>query len=183
MTSVPTDEALMLAYAGGDVRAFESLYERHRGTLFRFVLRQAKDQALAEEIYQECWSRVVAARERYRPEARFTTWLLQIAHNLVVDHFRRQRPQAVGEEAEHIMAQLDAPAHERPDARLSAFESRRRIQVALEQLPDEQREAFLLRAEADLGLEEIAEVTGVGRETVKSRLRYALGKLRESLSR
>ena len=88
------DEKLMLAYARGDVRAFEILYAKHRGTLYRFVLRSIKDRARADELFQDTWSRVIVARERYRPDAKFTTWLLQIAHNLVIDHFRRSRPQA-----------------------------------------------------------------------------------------
>ena len=125
--------------------------------------------------------RVIAARERYRPDARFTTWLFQIAHNLLVDEFRRERPQAGAEETEAVLESLDAPESERPEAQLSVFEQRRRLQRALEELPPEQREAFLLRAEQELGLEEISEVTGVGRETVKSRLRYAMAKLREHL--
>jgi RNA polymerase sigma-70 factor (ECF subfamily) len=182
MTAERTDEELMLAYARGEARAFESLYGRHRGPLYRFMLRTIHDRAVAEELYQEVWSRVVAARGRYQPSARFSTWLLQIAHNLMIDHFRRQRPQAGADEAALVLEQLDAPEHERPEQRLSEFEQRRRLQLALEELPPEQREAFLLRAENELGLEEIAEVTGVGRETVKSRLRYALAKLRERLT-
>ena len=181
MTAGSTDEELMLAYARGDVRAFQALYERHRGTVYRFVLRGLPDRAQADDVFQETWSRAIAARERYRPDAKFTTWLLQIAHNLVVDTFRRAKPTATGEEAERILAEVDAPAHERPEQQLSAFEQRRRLERALEELPDEQREAFLLRAEAEMSLEQIAEVTGVGRETVKSRLRYALAKLRERL--
>ncbi len=171
----------MLAYARGELRAFETLYARHRGPLYRFVLRSIRDRALTDELFQEVWSRVVAARERYRPQAKFSTWLMQIAHNLMVDHFRRQRPQAGAEETELVLATLDAPEHERPEQQLSEFEQRRRIELALEELPPEQREAFLLRAEQELGIEEIAEVAGVGRETAKSRLRYALAKLRERL--
>lgn len=177
-----SDEDLMLAYARGEMRAFETLYARHRGPLYRFVLRSIRNRALADELYQEVWSRVVAARARYRPQAKFSTWLLQIAHNLMIDHFRRQRPQAGAEETELVLASLDAPEHERPDQQLSEFEQRRRIELALEELPPEQREAFLLRAEQELGIEEIAEVAGVGRETAKSRLRYALAKLRERLA-
>lgn len=180
-TETEDDETLMLAYARGDARAFEALYGRHRGTLYRFVLRSIKDRARADELFQETWSRVIAARERYRPEAKFTTWLLQIAHNLVIDQYRRGRPQAGAEETELVLERLDAPEHERPDQTLSAFEERRRLQVALEELPVEQRIAFLMRAEQELGLEEIAEITGAGRETVKSRLRYAYEKLRARL--
>ena len=174
----PTDEELMLAYAGGDMLAFETLYRRHRGALYRFLLRTLRQRADADELFQETWSRVIVARERYRPEAKFTTWLLQIAHNLAIDRFRRQRPQASVEETEAVMRTLDAPEDDRPERVLSEFEQRRRLQLALEELPDEQRIAFLLRIENGLGLEEIGEITHAGRETVKSRLRYALARIR-----
>ena len=173
-----TDEELMLAYAGGDLLAFEKLYQRHRGTLYRFLLRSLRQRADADELFQETWSRAVAARERYRVEAKFTTWLLQIAHNLLIDRYRRARPQASAEETEIVFNQLDARDEEQPDRVLSEFEQRRRLQIALEELPEEQRVTFLLRMESGLGLEEISEVTGVGRETVKSRLRYALARVR-----
>ncbi|HEY2397038.1 MAG TPA: RNA polymerase sigma factor [Rudaea sp.] len=177
-----TDEELMLAYAQGDVRAFDALYERQRGMLYRFILRSVSDRATADELYQETWSRLIASRTRYRVEARFSTWLLQIAHNLIVDSFRRARPQAGAEETETVMRELDAPESDRPEQVLSEFEQRRRLQVALEGLPSEQREAFLLRVESGLGLEEIAAVTGAGHETVKSRLRYAFAKIREKFA-
>jgi RNA polymerase sigma-70 factor (ECF subfamily) len=84
------DEELMLAYGGGDAGAFDTLYARHRGGLFRFVLRAVKDRGLAEELFQEVWVRVIESRSRYAPKARFTTWLYTIAHNLLVDHWRRK---------------------------------------------------------------------------------------------
>lgn len=173
-----SDEELMLAYGHGDVHAFEALYARHRGTLYRFLMRNCRDRASADELFQETWSRVVAARERYRPEAKFSTWMLQIAHNLWIDTIRRHRPQAGEEETEYVFRTLDAPDSEQPERVLSEFEQRRRLQRALEDLPDEQRTAFLLRMENGMGLEEIAEVTGAGQETVKSRLRYAFAKIR-----
>ena len=178
MGSDKTDEELMLAYAGGDLLAFEMLYRRHRGTLYRFLLRTLRHRADADELFQDTWSRLIAARERYRPEAKFTTWLLQIAHNLVVDRFRRPGPQASDEETEAVFRQLDAPESDQPERVLTEFEQRRRLQLALEELPDEQRVTFLLRIESGLGLEEIGEITGAGRETVKSRLRYALARIR-----
>jgi RNA polymerase sigma-70 factor (ECF subfamily) len=179
---VDDDATLMLAYAQGELSAFDALYTRHRGTLYRFLLRSARDPALAEELFQETWSRVIAARARYTPQAKFSTWLLQIAHNLLIDSYRRKRPLAVGEEAEQTLENLPAPRHEQPEHVLSAFERRRRLQRAIEALPDEQRTAVLLRLENDLSVEEIAEVTGVGRETAKSRLRYAMNRLREQLA-
>lgn len=181
MEANKTDEELMLAYANGDLLAFEALYQRHRGMLYRFLLRGLQQRADADELFQDTWSRLIAARARYRPEARFTTWLLQIAHNLMIDRFRRARPQADGEETDTVFRELNAPEYERPDHVLSDFEQRRQLQLVLEELPDDQRVAFLLRVESGCGLEEIAEVTGVGRETVKSRLRYALAKVRARL--
>lgn len=180
--AVDDDAALMLAYARGDVSAFDALYARHRGTLYRFLLRAARDPRLAEELFQETWSRVITARTRYTPQAKFTTWLLQIAHNLLIDAHRRKRPTTSGDDAEQLLAGIATPEREQPDHVLSDFEQRRRLQLAIEQLPDEQRTAVLLRLENDLSVEEIAEVTGVGRETAKSRLRYAMNRLREQLA-
>ncbi len=179
---VDDDATLMLAYAHGELSAFDALYARHRGTLYRFLLRSARDPALAEELFQETWSRVVAARTRYTPQAKFSTWLLQIAHNLLIDSYRRKRPIADGVAAEQALDNLPAPGHEQPEHVLSDFERRRRLQRAIESLPDEQRTAVLLRLEHELSVEEIAEVTGVGRETAKSRLRYAMNRLREQLA-
>jgi len=177
-----SDEKLMLAYADGDLRAFDTLYARTRGMLYRFILRSVPDRASADELFQETWSRLIASRERYRVEAKFSTWLLQIAHNLIIDSFRRARPQAGAEETETVLRELDVPEHERPEQVLSDFEQRRRLQLALDGLPDEQREAFLLRVEGALGLAEIAQITGAGQETVKSRLRYAFAKIREKFA-
>ena len=137
----------MLAYAAGDLLAFEMLYRRHRGTLYRFLLRSLRHRADADELFQETWSRLIAARERYRPDAKFTTWLLQIGHNLVVDRFRRQRPQATTEETDPVLLNLEAPESEQPERVLSEFEQRRRLQLALEELPDAQRVAFQLGRE------------------------------------
>jgi RNA polymerase sigma-70 factor (ECF subfamily) len=181
MTGEPTDEELMLAYARDDLRAFDRLYARNRGPLYRFLLRSAGNRASADELFQETWVRVIGARQRYRPDARFSTWLLGIAHRLLIDQSRRSRPQSGTEAAELALAQEPAPEHEAPDQALGAFELARRVQSALAELPAEQREAFLMRAELDLGPDEIALATGVGRETAKSRLRYAVARLRERL--
>ncbi len=180
MEADPTDESLMLAYGRGDVGAFEVLYSRHRGGLFRYLVRHLRQQALAEEFFQDVWSRLIAARERYRPDARFTTWLYQIASNRLTDHWRSQGRHGVFVEDGAERAERE-PDPSTPDRELSEFEQRRQLQLALEELPPDQREAVLLRLDQELGLEEIAQITGVGRETVKSRLRYAMDKLRARL--
>jgi len=177
----PGDDALMLAYAAGDVAAFEVLYRRHRDKLYRFLVRQLRNPALADEIFQDIWQRVIAGREGWRPDALFTTWLYRIAHNRLADHWRAasHRPPPP-EDADARTARVADP--DTPERNASAFEDRRQLQRALEALPVEQREVLLLRLEQDLTLEEIGAITGAGRETVKSRLRYAMDKLRAMLN-
>lgn len=178
--AAPGDDVLMLAWVAGDGTAFEQLYARHRGPLFRFLLRQLRDQGLAEEFFQDVWQRVIAARAGWKPEASFATWLFRIAHNRLNDHWRglKHRP-AAPEDGDERAASIPDP--ETPEHTLSEFEQRRRLQLAIEALPEEQREVVLLRLEQELSLEDIATITGAGRETVKSRLRYAMDKLRAGL--
>lgn len=179
--SEPSDETLMLAYAAGQAGAFETLYARHRGPLYRFLDRQLRNSALTDELFQDIWQKVIAARASWRPEAAFSTWLFRIAHNRLNDHWRalKHRP-AAPMDADERTARVPDP--HTPERTLSEFEQRRRLQLALAELPDEQREVLLLRLEQELTLEEIGEITGVGRETVKSRLRYAMDKLRARLN-
>ncbi len=177
----PSDETLMLAYAAGQAAAFETLYARHRGPLYRFIDRQLRNTALTDELFQDVWQRVISARAGWRPEAAFTTWLFRIAHNRLNDHWRalKHRP-AAPVDADERAARVPDP--HTPERTLSDFEQRRQLQLALAELPDEQREVLLLRLEQELTLDEIGEITGVGRETVKSRLRYAMDKLRTRLN-
>ena len=175
-----SDETLMLAYAAGDAAAFEQLYARHRGKLYRYLQRQLRDNAVADELFQDVWQRVIAARSGWKPDAGFATWLYTIAHHRLGDHWRslKHRPSAPAD-ADERMARVADP--DTPERVLSEFERRRQLQLALDDLPEEQREVLLLRLEQELTLEEIGDVTGVGRETVKSRLRYAMDKLRARL--
>jgi len=165
------DEELMLAYRDGDAGAFETLYARHRGALYRFVLRSLKDRAVAEELFQEAWIRVIEARERYAPSARFKTWLYTIAHNLLVDHWRKKGLALVELNDEHASA-------DNPERQVEARQTAARFLQALEALPLAQREAFLLHEEAGLSVPEIAAATGTNEEAAKSRLRYATAKLK-----
>lgn len=181
VSSEPDDETLMQAFAGGDAAAFGVLYRRHRTMLIAFLMRSLGRRDQAEDCFQEVWSRVIAARAGYRADARFSTWLLQIAHNLMVDRFRRQRPElALDDVAEAALG--EDPALPGPEATLSAFQRQRQLRMAIAALPPEQRDAVLLRLDQELSLEQIGQVTGVGRETVKSRLRYGLDKLKELLA-
>lgn len=180
---VPDDATLMLRYRQGDVRAFETLYERHKGALYRYLQRLCRSPEMANDLFQEVWSKVIASRERYEARAKFTTFLFHIAHNCAVDHFRRAgRPQEkLAQDVDALADELAGPSHESPDAALAESQLRADFRRALDELPADQRDVFLLYEETGLGLEEIGRVTGVAMETAKSRLRYALGKLRGAL--
>jgi RNA polymerase sigma-70 factor (ECF subfamily) len=180
-----TDEQLMLAFAQGDAGAFDRLYARHKGTVFRFVSRSAASKADAEEIFQEVWMKAIEARTRYEPRAKFTTWIYAIAHNRLVDLWRKKGIAVVplGGGADDDPPAIDPPGDpaEEPFARVAGREALERFAAALEALPPAQREAFLLKEEADMSIAEIAQATGANEEAVKSRVRYATAKLREAL--
>jgi len=184
-----TDEALMRAYGEGDAKAFESLYARHRGGTYRYFLRHlAGDVAVAEELHQDLWLRVIGARERYAVQAKFATWLYTLARHRLVDHWRARHgvslasleDDGVAAQAEERTASVndvdDGPLHATIDA-----ETARRLVTALAEVPPLQRDAFLLHVEGGLPLDEIARLTATSGETVKSRLRYAYRRLRATL--
>jgi RNA polymerase sigma-70 factor (ECF subfamily) len=178
------DAQLMLAYAGGDMRAFETLYARHRGALYRYLARQARDGEVANDLFQEVWSRIIVNRARYQPRAKFRTFLFTLAHNCFIDHCRRvkARPGGMGIDDADDADLLPAAAESQPDRALEREQGSRHYRAALGTLPAEQRDVYLLHEESGLSLEEIARITGVGAETAKSRLRYAVGKLKAALS-
>jgi RNA polymerase sigma factor (sigma-70 family) len=182
-----SDEALMLAYANGDATAFATLYDRHERPVYRFLLRSAGSAELAADLLQETWLAVVRHAATYEVRARFSTWLYGIARSKLIDHWRARRPEvsldepAANDPDETRVEQLEADRAWQPDVRALSREQARAYLDAVEALPPAQREAFLLQAEGDLTLEEIGTLTGVGRETVKSRLRYAQARLREAL--
>jgi RNA polymerase sigma-70 factor (ECF subfamily) len=173
------DEALMLAYRdGGDDGAFERLYRRHKGGLYRFLLRQCGSRAVAEELFQDVWLNIIRSRSAYSVDARFATYLYRIAHNRRSVH----RPSlAIAEDETDPVELIPAAAHDQPELRAQSREQVERLQRLLGELPAVQREAFVLHAEAGLGVAEIASVTGVNHETAKSRLRYAVAKLKRGM--
>lgn len=191
MEAERSDEALMQAYQAGDAVAFEELYGRWRGRMFRYLQHQCGSAALAEELYQDVWLKVVGARGHYEVTAKFSTWLFRIAHNRLIDHWRTSGRRVVELQASDEdnddepsfaeRAELATPESEAPDRLLERRDLAERMMTAIAALPDVQRETFLLVEEGDMTLEEIAACTGTTRETAKSRLRYALTKLRTHL--
>lgn len=183
-----SDESLMLAYGLGDPVAFDRLYARHRGPVYRYLLRHLGDRVIAEELHQEVWLRVVRGRSTYEASAKFTTWLYTIARSRLVDHWRASRharvlslddddPEALARAA----SDADPTNQDTPLESAVRAQAGSRLQDALASLPPAQRDAFLLHIEAGLVIAEIAALAGIGEETVKSRLRYAYARLRQAL--
>lgn len=183
----PSDEELLHAYAVGDVGAFESLFKRYRTPLFNFLLRRLGERGRAEELYQDTWTKVIERCDEFRGDSKFSTWLYTIARNGCIDHQRKMkfRRHASLDEVEpggaHSKVEGVANPGPTPDQLAGGVTLRDRIGHAVAELPDDQREVFLLRQLQGLGFKEIAEVVGVPVNTVKSRMRYALERLQHGL--
>ncbi|MCX8116012.1 MAG: RNA polymerase sigma factor [Burkholderiaceae bacterium] len=181
------DEELMLAYAAGDAAAFAQLYDRHARAVYRFLLRSLRHPQLADDLLQETWMAVIRNAAGYAPRARFATWLYGIARSKLIDHWRRADPATSLDEPiandpdASLVDHIAADAAFQPEVQALSRAQARAFVDAVEALPPVQREAFLLHVEGGLTLEEIANLTQVGAETVKSRLRYAMSKLRAAM--
>jgi RNA polymerase sigma-70 factor (ECF subfamily) len=191
-----SDEQLLAAYRGGDVRAFERLLARYERPIWSFLRRFVRDAEAAEDLLQEVFLRVVRDAQDSGPawkgEAKFSTWLYTIARNLCIDRARRTAVR--GSDSPSIDGSTGADPetatlHERiaapgpsTDAVVAGREAARRIDRAVAELPDDQREVFLMREVMELPFAEIASLVGASEPTVKSRMRYALEKLRAALA-
>jgi RNA polymerase sigma-70 factor (ECF subfamily) len=175
MATDTSDEDLALRYRDGDLAAFEELYRRHSGGLYRFIAWRSPRRAWVDEVVQDSWAALHQARARYVVGSTFRTFLYQIARNRLVDLIRSEPRMA--EAADD--AQVDEAT---PETALDARQQTARLHRAIRTLPDEQREALVLQQFSGLALEEIATLCGTSAETVKSRLRYAMRKLREQLA-
>ena len=179
-----TDEELMLLYRDGDAGAFDALYARHKGGLYRYVMRQCRDAGAAEELFQDIWMNLIRARSGYTVQAKFTTYLYRLAHNRLIDHYRKNSHVAMVSFDEEDREEITDPPDERVRPQDETLDARRqagRLVELIAGLPEAQREAFLLQQEGGMSVEEIAQATGVTRETAKSRLRYAMVKLRRGM--
>ncbi|MES1192061.1 MAG: RNA polymerase sigma factor [Steroidobacter sp.] len=176
------DTTLMLRYRDGDVAAFECLYRRHKTMLYRYLQRMCKQPEMANDVFQEVWSKVIAQRDRYEVRAQFKTFLYTIAHNAALDVMRRHSAERINDWTDlddHADRLVDgAPS---PERQAVTAQLKQDLKHELEKLPAAQREVFVLFEDAELDLHEIASITGTSAETAKSRLRYAVNKLRSAL--
>lgn len=176
----------MLRYAAGDIAAFDALYARHALGVWRYMLRSVRVQAVADDLLQDVWFAVARQATGYQPTARFKTWLFTMAHNRVVDHFRTAKNHVRMDDEDpdsegRVGDTLAADSGFGPVRQLASREQAAALIAALEQLPPDQRNAFLLQVEAGMNVQDIALATGVNFETAKSRLRYARASLRQLL--
>lgn len=189
-----SDEVLMVRFQRGDRTAFTALVRRHQSPLYNFAYRQMGVQAVAEDVVQDAFVRVVQNAAEFKHEARFTTWLYTITRNLCIDQMRKRalrkhaslddaKGGARGEEGDGpTLGEQTADTRASVEREATGTELKERIAKAVDLLPDDQREVFLMREVANLPFKEIAEVTGVPENTVKSRMRYALERLQQALS-
>ncbi len=190
-----TDQMLMSAFAAGQAQAFDRLYERHHRGLYRFIgrLLGRDDARQVDEVFQDTWLRVIQSRSRWSAQgaASFRTWLFTIAHNRVIDQWRKSGrevawPDSGSGDAPAAFTPAGTPWADWPaadpspaaDERLFWRRAGQRLLACLEELPLPQRTAFLMHHEHGLSMADIAAAVGLNPETAKSRLRYAMNKLR-----
>lgn len=175
LKQLKSDESLMLAYQRGDSGAFEILYSRHKDTLFNFIFRSSNHPETVEDIAHDTWMSVIRSAQSYQPTAKFTTYLYRIARNKIIDHWRKQKPDEAAPGLD--IDTLSDQANRSGMLAVEQLELIRELMQALQTLPFEQREAFLLKEEG-FSQAEIADITQTKPETVKSRVRYARQSLR-----
>jgi RNA polymerase sigma-70 factor (ECF subfamily) len=181
----------MIRFQSGDRAAFTTLVRRHQGSIFNFALRHLRSQPAAEEVVQDAFVRVVQSAAEFKHEARFATWLYTIARNLCIDQIRkrtlRRHPsldesKRADEPDGATLGEQTADSRANVERAAVGVEIRERVLAAVEDLPDDQREVFLMREVSNLPFKEIAEIIGVSENTAKSRMRYALERLQAALS-
>ena len=160
-----SDEKLMQRYAKGDAKAFDQLYARHRAPLYRYFIRQVNNPATANDLYQGAWEKIIKARASIQPNVPFKAWMYRIAHNHLVDHFRRLRPEDSVEPDTLVRTNRGDPSKSAIESEQNAL-----LRAGITALPAEQRDTLLLKLETGLKMEEIATVTGVGRGNGKKSL-------------
>ncbi len=179
-----SDENLMLQYQQGEQAAFETLYRRYKNVLYRYFLKHCSDRQQSEELYQEVWIKLINSTKRYQPKAKFKTYLFTIAHNTLIDFYRKAKPtQTIEFEDAEITEELSnlSTSLALPEDEFTLKQKSKRLIQALQNLPADQKEAAMLHFEQDMSVQEIAEVTQVKPETAKSRLRYAKNKLKAAI--
>ncbi|HMQ75054.1 MAG TPA: sigma-70 family RNA polymerase sigma factor [Flavobacteriales bacterium] len=181
-TKVLTDTELVHAYQAGNEQAFETLLLRHKRKVWSHIYLMVRDREVTEDLFQEAFIKVVHTLKtgKYNEEGKFLPWVMRIAHNLVIDHFRRAKkmPLVRGSE-EHDVFSTVAQPDRNIEQRLVNVQIDEDVRRLIEHLPEEQREVVIMRTYLSMSFKEIAEHTNVSINTALGRMRYALINMRK----
>lgn len=187
MAKMLTDEQLIHSFIKGDTQAFDDLYSRYKNAVYHYFFRQVHISGAADELHQEVWLRIIKSSCGFNQHSSFKTWLFKIAHNQLIDYYRRSSRQPLHLVSDNSVEESFENNHSmssssEPDNMLQGEQAGRALLSALKLLPDEQKEVFLLYEKSGLSLQEIAVITDNSFESTKSRLRYAVKKLRQHMT-
>lgn len=186
MANSASDEQLIQWYQNGNADAFETLYTRYKTAIYHYFYRQVQSSAIADELHQDVWLKIIRTSSSFNQRSTFKTWLYKIAHHRLIDHYRQ-----AGKHHLHLVnnnlddSELEnetEDANPGPEACLQKQQLDTALLNGIEQLPKEQKEVFILYESRNLTVEEIANITDSSYESTKSRLRYAVKKLRQHLT-
>jgi RNA polymerase sigma-70 factor (ECF subfamily) len=181
--NIVNDQELVQAYIKGDQSAIESLINRHRSKVYTYILLTIKNQQLAEDLFQETFIKVIQSLRggKYRDNGRFLSWVIRIAHNLIIDHFRKEKQMnsVSNDDTEVDLFNSKKLSDENIEEMIINSQIKTEIRILINKLPDDQREVVLLRHYGGLSFKEIADQTDVSINTALGRMRYALINLRK----
>ncbi|MCF6300330.1 MAG: sigma-70 family RNA polymerase sigma factor [Proteobacteria bacterium] len=181
--SQQNDEQLMLAFASSDHRAFEVLYQRHKGSLYRYFLKSCNTQSVAQELFQELWLKIIKHKSKYSTDYKFTTWAYRMARNQLIDWYRKNHnTNTLFDSNENDIEAVDLTLPE-PENEFERKKIAKSLKFEIGKLPFRQREVFLLHHDAGFTMQQIAEIIESNKEAVKSQYRYAISKLRLALEK
>ena len=180
-----SDQDLVQAYIQGDQSAIEKLINRHRSKVYTYILLTIKNQQLAEDLFQETFIKVIQSLRggKYRDNGRFLSWVIRISHNLIIDHFRKEKQMnsVSNDDSEVDLFNSKKLSDHNIEEVIVSSQIRSEIRLLINELPDDQREVVLLRHYGGLSFKEIAEQTQVSINTALGRMRYALINLRKMI--
>lgn len=179
------DQELIARYVNGEEYAFEVLLSRYKSKIYTSIYLFVKDQALAEDIFQEVFIKIIDTlrRGKYNHEGKFVQWAMRISYNMCVDYHRRHKRRAhVNPSEDFDIFDVLRLSDDGPDAQIMRSETHQRIRRLVDALPPEQREVVILRHYADMSFKEIASLTRVSINTALGRMRYALINIRKMMS-
>ena len=186
-TLIPTDHELVQEFVNGSRTAIETLIKRHQKRVYGYILLLVKNQHLAEDIFQDTFVKVIKSLQegRYNDNGRFVSWVMRIAHNLIIDHFRRERQNCIisNDALEYDLFNTSKFSPKNIEDDIVHEQIIDSVRELVQQLPPEQREVVLLRHYADLSFKEIAEQTNVSINTALGRMRYALMNIRKQMEK